>query len=1039
MMDSNTTLPGHSEATRLRTRELFQKSQDQLHKRTDHMFAALMAFQWVAGVVAAVWISPRAWVGQTSYVHIHVWAALLLGGAISGLPIFFALTQPGKSLTRHVIAVGQMLTSALLIHLTGGRIETHFHIFGSLAFLAFYRDWRVLVSATIVVALDHFLRGMYWPQSVFGVLTVSHWRWVEHAAWVVFEDIFLLLSIRQNLAEMLGVAERQAELEAVNANIENKVTERTLELTNENAERKRAEEELRRSEKRFRSSMEHAAIGMALVAPDGRWLRVNHALCKIVGYCEAELLATNFQSITHPDDLEADLNFVRKMLAGEIDTYEMEKRYIHKDGHPVWVQLNVSLVRDAEGHPLHFISQIQDITERKRQAGELAAARDVALESARLKAEFLANMSHEIRTPMNGIIGMTGLLLDSPLNTEQHEFVDTIRTCGDTLLTLINDILDLSKIEAGKLAFETIDLDLRSAVESAVELVAERAQAKRLELVSLVHQDVLTSLRGDPGRLRQVLMNLISNAIKFTEHGEVVVRAVRYAETDQDVTVRFTVQDTGIGISDEGCRRLFQAFSQADGSTTRKYGGTGLGLAISKRLVEMMGGEIGVESTPGVGSTFWFTARFEKQPNTCVIDTTPAHDLKGIRVLVVDDNATNRRIVRLQLKSWDIASDEASSAGEALALLRREHDAGRPFDLVVLDMQMPTTDGLQLARDIKADPALADTRLVMMTSLGKSEHDAEIAKAGIQLCLTKPVKQSKLYDALATVMSKSDSDGPDTVAANAPSAPTSLTPASSRGNARILVAEDNPVNQKVILRQLAKMGYAADAVANGHEVLEALTRIPYDIVLMDCQMPEMDGYAATAQLRCRSDSSGRVPIIALTAHAMEGDREKCFAAGMDDYVSKPVKVEELQVKLAHWLSRRSAVPQITVPLVVTEDPVDMQLLRNVADGDTEFMNELVELYFTDASNRIAALRHAVTGGAVADVEQIAHTLAGSSVASGMRAVAPPLRKLEQMARAGQLVDATALIEEATRQLERTRDFLATALLNESETAAVVQN
>ena len=597
MMYPTTTLPEQSETTRLRVRQLFEESQEQLHKRTDRMFAALMAFQWVAGVIAALWISPTAWVGQTSSIHVHVWAALLLGGAISGLPIFLALTQPGKSLTRHVIAVGQMLTSALLIHLTGGRIETHFHVFGSLAFLACYRDWRVMLTATIVVATDHFARGMFWPQSVFGVLTASHWRWVEHAAWVIFEDVFLLLSIRQNLTEAVGVAERQAELEAVNANIENKVTERTLELTNENAERKRAEEELRRSEKRFRTSMEYAAIGMALVAPDGRWLRVNRALCKIVGYCEAELLATNFQSITHPDDLEADLNFVRRMLAAEIDTYEMEKRYIHKDGHPVWIQLNVSLVRDAEGHPVHFISQIQDITERKRQASELADARDVALESARLKAEFLANMSHEIRTPMNGIIGMTGLLLDSPLNAEQHEFVDTIRTCGDTLLTLINDILDLSKIEAGKLSFETIDLDLRSAVESAVELVAERAQSKRLELVSLVHQDVLTSLRGDPGRLRQVLMNLISNAIKFTEHGEVVVRAVRNAETDTDVTIRFTVQDTGIGITEEGCRRLFQAFSQADGSTTRKYGGTGLGLAISKRLVEMMGGEIGVEST----------------------------------------------------------------------------------------------------------------------------------------------------------------------------------------------------------------------------------------------------------------------------------------------------------------------------------------------------------------------------------------------------------------------------------------------------------
>jgi len=1036
-MEPTATSPEPSEATQVRTRELFEQSQDHLHKRTDHMFAALMAFQWVAGIIAALWISPRAWVGQTSSVHVHVWAALFLGGAISGLPIFFALAQPGKVLTRHVIAIGQMLTSALLIHLTGGRIETHFHIFGSLAFLAFYRDWRVMVSATIVVAADHFFRGMFWPQSVFGVLTASHWRWVEHAGWVLFEDTFLLLAIRQNLAEMFGVAARQAELEAVNANIENTVAERTLELTNENAERKRAEEELRRSEGRFRSSMEYAAIGMALVAPDGRWLRVNRALCKIVGYCEAELLATNFQSITHPEDLEEDLENVRKMLAGEIDTYEMEKRYIHKDSHPVWIQLNVSMVRDTDGQPVHFISQIQDITERKRQAGELAAARDVALESARLKAEFLANMSHEIRTPMNGIIGMTGLLLDSPLDTEQHEFVDTIRTCGDTLLTLINDILDLSKIEAGKLSFETIDLDLRHAVEGVVELLAERAQSKRLELVSLVHQDVLTSLRGDPGRLRQVLMNLVSNAIKFTEHGEVVVRAVRHTETDQDVIVRFTVQDTGIGISEEARGRLFQAFSQADGSTTRKYGGTGLGLAISKRLVEMMGGEIGVDSTPGVGSTFWFTARLEKQANAPVADTGYVHDLRAARVLVVDDNATNRRIVRLQLKSWDVPSDEASSADEALLVMRRERDAGHPFDLVVLDMQMPSIDGLQLARSIKADPTLAATRLIMMTSLGKTEHDAEITEAGILLCLTKPVKQSKLYDALVTTMSNSSNDVPDALTVSASSAPSSTALSTSRGNARILVAEDNPVNQKVILRQLAKMGYTADAVANGLEVLHALATIPYDLVLMDCQMPEMDGYATTMELRRRPDPLGRMPIIALTAHAMEGDREKCFAAGMDDYISKPVNVEELQVKLAHWLSRKpSVVSNATVAPVPTEDPVDMKQLRNVADGDAEFMNELVELYLNDTSNRLTALRQAVSSGALTEVEQIAHTLAGSSIASGMRAVAPPLRKLEHMARAGQLVDATALVEEVATQLARTRDFLASAM-SDGERVAVM--
>jgi two-component system, sensor histidine kinase and response regulator len=1022
-MNSEIAEPNRDDGVNLRAHELFEESGQQLHKRTDRMFAVLMAVQWVAGIIAAVWISPKTWIGQTSYVHIHVWAAVLLGGLLASVPILLALTQPGKPLTRQVIAIGQMLMSALLIHLTGGRIETHFHVFGSLAFLAFYRDWKVLLTATIVVAVDHFTRGIFWPQSVFGVLTPGAWRWVEHAAWVLFEDTFLFLAIRENLQEMWAVAQRQAELEALNANIEAKVAERTLELTNENTERKRAEDEARQSGEQFRKSMEYAAIGMALVAPDGRWLRVNRALCRIVGYCESELLATNFQAITHPDDLEADLTNVRKMLAGEIDTYEMEKRYIHKDGHPVSIQLNVSLVRNAAGQPEHFISQIQDITGRKRQERELATARDAALESARLKSEFLANMSHEIRTPTNGIIGMTVLLFDSPLNAEQREFVDTIRTCGDTLLTLINDILDFSKIEAGKMSFETIDFELRNAVEGVVELLAERAQSKRLELVSLVHQDVLTSLRGDPGRLRQVLINLVGNAIKFTEHGEVIVRAVRHSEGEHDFTVRFTVQDTGIGISEENSRRLFEAFSQADGSTTRKYGGTGLGLAISKRLVELMGGEIGVDSTPGEGATFWFTARFEKQPRRQAAKAKKEFDLHGVHVLVVDDNNTNRRIVRLQLKSWGLSSDEAPSAEDALALLRRERDGGHPFTLALLDMQMPGIDGLQLAHQIKADPGLANIQLIMMTSLGKSEYDGEIRSAGIALCLTKPVKQSRLYDAIVTIMSGGDTAGePETPPIPAQADATTSSAPSVPAGGRILVAEDNAVNQKVLLRQLGKMGYSADAVGNGIEVLQALTRIDYDVVLMDCQMPEMDGYAACRQLRDRENGGNHIPVIALTAHAMEGDREKCLAAGMDDYISKPVDVEELKRKLAHWLARKT--PRGSAASVIS-DPVDMKMLRRVSDDDPEFMQELIELYLRETEIQLEALARAIADGNVHEVEQIAHTLAGASITSGMRGVVGPLRELERMARAETIAGADEVLEETRTQIGRIQKFLET--------------
>jgi two-component system, sensor histidine kinase and response regulator len=831
---------------------------------------------------------------------------------------------------------------------------------------------------------------------------------------------------------LTGLDDRQVDVEVMKAGasdylIKGQINAALFDRTVRHAiERLQTFKALRESEERFRSSMEYAAIGMALVAPDGRWLRVNRALCKITGFSEVELLATNFQSITHPGDLEEHLNKIRKLLAGEFDSFEMEKRYIHKDTHLVWIQLNVSLLRDAAGQPLYLISQIQDITERKRQASELAIARDVALESARLKAEFLANMSHEIRTPMNGIIGMTGLLLDSQLNIEQREFVDTIRTCGDTLLTLINDILDLSKIEAGKLTFETINFDLRSVIEGVAELLAERAQSKQLELVALVEQGVCTALRGDPGRLRQVLLNLVSNAIKFTEHGEVFVQAVRDSETDQQVTVRFTMRDTGIGISEEGCRRLFQAFSQADGSTTRKYGGTGLGLAISKRLVEMMGGEIGVNSTPGVGSTFWFTAKFEKQPNTSMAVTQPPAGLPGIRVLVVDDNATNRHIIYQQLKSWGAASDEASGAGEALILLRREQASGQPFDLAVLDMQMPALDGLELARQIKADAAIAGTRLIMMTSRGQSEHDTEIRDSGVLLFLTKPVKQTKLYDAIVAAMSLGAGETP-AASQRSLSPGVSVSTSEAHHRANILVAEDNRVNQKVILRQLAKLGYNADAVRNGVEALQSLARSPYDLVLMDCQMPEMDGYEACSELRRRESGLARVPVIALTAHAMGGDREKCLAAGMDDYLSKPVNVDELQTKLAYWLNQIPPAAEKIVAPATTDDPVNMKMLRDVADDDPEFMSELVDLYLTEADNQLAALADAVTTGTAADIERIAHTLGGASVSSGMCGIVPPLRELERMGHERSIANAPQSLEEAKVQIERIREFLASRL------------
>ena len=742
-----------------------------------------------------------------------------------------------------------------------------------------------------------------------------------------------------------------------------------------------AEHLSRERERRLSGVIEAANDAFVSMDTGGLVTCWNPQATALFGRSEPDALGRRLSELVVPEELRAahEAGLARHVAGGEAHVVgsRTEITALAGNGRVFPVELAIWAHEDGSG----YSAFVHDISDRIAAQAELEVARDEALAGSRLKSEFLANMSHEIRTPMNGVIGMSGLLLQTKLDTEQRDFAETVRSSAEALLAVLDDILDFSKIEAGKLDVESIDHDLRTVVEESTALLAARAQEKGLELTCMVDTAIPPVLKGDPGRLRQVLLNLLGNAVKFTSTGEVGVQARVVDDDGQQVVVELEVRDTGIGMDPTSLERLFEAFSQADASTTRRYGGTGLGLAISRQLVELMGGTLTVTSTPGTGSTF--TARLPFPRSNSEAQAPRAVDLSGLRVLVVDDNATNRLVLDRLLVSWGCLPDAVDGAGPALERLVSAAGAGTPYDVVLLDLNMPDVDGYELANRATQDPRLAGLRLVMLTSSGQRGEAERAAEVGVVGYLTKPVRSAQLHGVLVTVLGRTPASTKDVVTTAHPSA----------AGRRLLLAEDNPVNQKVAQLTLQRLGYAVDVVGDGARALAALATGSYDAVLMDCQMPLMDGFAATQELRSREAGGRRTPVIALTASAMASDRERCLQAGMDDYLSKPLRSEDLAVVLRRWV------------LGTGERALDPDVLAGLRELGSRIVEEVLGLYLVDADERLAALESAADAGTTLAA---AHALKGGSGDVGATRVQSLAAELETRARAGQLPDPAQL-------------------------------